>query len=220
MIKSLFPKTKRTLLALMFLHPDQRYYIRQIEKLTGVSQGALQRELKNLVGIGILRAEKAGHQTFYSVNAANPIYAELYGIMFKTYAVEEVLVGALKPHMNKIAAAFVFGSMARGTEAAQSDIDLFVVGAISFGDISAAISAPEERLGREVNIYSLTPEEFADKIRSKNHFVDSVLKAEKLFLIGSEDDIERMAEEQMVEKRTIQRKRDSRSVRFSRAKPK
>ena len=220
MIKSLFPKTKRTLLALMFLHPDQRYYIRQIEKMTGVSQGALQRELKNLVGIGILRAEKAGHQTFYSVNAANPIYAELYGIMFKTYAVEEVLVGALKPHMNKIAAAFVFGSMARGTEAAQSDIDLFVVGAISFGDISAAISAPEERLGREVNIYSLTPEEFADKIRSKNHFVDSVLKAEKLFLIGSEDDIERMAEEQMVEKRTIQRKRDSRSVRFSRAKPK
>jgi len=178
-IKALFPKTKRSLLALMFLHPDERYYIRQIEKLTGVSQGALQRELKSMVEMGILRAEKSGHQTFYSVNKLNPIYKELHSIVFKTFGVVDVLKNALK----------LYGSVAKGEDTARSDIDIIVVGTETFGNISVALSKHEESLGREINMTVYTPREFKSKFAEKNHFIRSVIKSQKIMLIGEEDDV-------------------------------
>jgi len=188
-IKALFPKTKRSLLALMFLHPDERYYIRQIEKLTGVSQGALQRELKSMVEMGILRAEKSGHQTFYSVNKLNPIYKELHSIVFKTFGVVDVLKNALKRHKKKIDLAFIYGSVAKGEDTARSDIDIIVVGTETFGNISVALSKHEESLGREINMTVYTPREFKSKFAEKNHFIRSVIKSQKIMLIGEEDDV-------------------------------
>ena len=193
MIKSLFPKTKRNLLALMFLHPEERYYIRQIEKLTGISQGALQRELKSMVEMGILQAEKSGRQVFYSANKSNPIYGELYGIIFKTFGVVEVLKNALKRFEKKTKVAFIYGSVAKGEDTARSDIDLFVVGRETFGNISVALSKHEESLGREINMTVYTPHEFKSKVAEKNHFVRSVIKSQKIMLIGEEDDIRELA---------------------------
>ena len=200
MIKSLFPKTKRTLLALMFLHPDQRYYIRQIEKLTGVSQGALQRELKNLVGIGILRAEKSGHQTFYSVNTANPIYEELRGVVYKTFGVAEILRKALKPLNRKIEVAFIYGSIARNEETAQSDIDLMLIGGVTFAESSIAISKAEILLGRTINPTIFPTEEFRRKLNENNHFLNSIIKTPLIFLLGEPNDIRKLAGQQMAAK--------------------
>ena len=220
MIESLFGKTKRNILALFFLNSEKHYYFSEVIRATGIRQGAVQRELKSLVASGILNAEIRGRQTFYSVNTANSIYEELRSIMFKTYAVGDVLTGALKPFKNKIAAAFIYGSVAKGTDTGDSDIDLFIIGQVSYGDVSVAVSDQEAKLGRPINIYSLPPAEFAAKIKEKNHFVKSVLQADKIFIIGTEDDIGIMAKKQVAEKRTDQRKRDSRSVQPHRAQSK
>lgn len=192
MIKSLFPKTKRSLLALMFLHPEEKYYIREIEKLTGISQGALQRELKSMVEMGILQGEKKGIQTFYSVNKSNPIYAELRGIVYKTFGISNVLTAALKPLRNKIRVAFIYGSIAKGEETSRSDIDLMVIGIVTFGEVTDSISKAEDSLGREINptVYSI--DDFQNRFRSKDHFLSAVIKAPKLMLIGSEDDVRRL----------------------------
>jgi predicted nucleotidyltransferase len=212
MIESLFGKTKRKILGLFFLNSDKQYYFSEVIRAAGIRQGAVQRELKSLVASGLLNAEIRGRQTFYSVNKANAIYEELRSIMFKTYAVGDVLVNALKPFKRKIAAAFIYGSVAKGTDTGQSDIDLFVIGQVTFGDLSVAMSPHEGELGRAVNMHSFTPKEFAAKIGEGNHFVSSVIRAEKIFLIGSEDDIRGMAIEQVAQKRANQRKRNSRSV--------
>lgn len=192
MIKSLFPKTKRKVLSLMFLHPDDRFYLREIVRRIDVSLGTLHRELKPLVKDGILNSESKGNQTYYSVNRNCPIYAELRGIIIKTFGIVDVLKKALKKHGNKIKVAFIYGSIATGEENAGSDIDLFVVGRETFGNISVALSQYEESLGREINVYAQTPQEFKNKLKEKNHFVNSVLKSEKIYLIGSEDDVRKL----------------------------
>ena len=192
MIANLFPKTKRSILALILLNPDEQFYIRQIEKLTGISQGALQRELKSMVQMGLLNIERRGHQAFYSANRSNPIYAELRGIVYKTFGVSDVLILALKPLKKKIKAAFIYGSIAKGEETGRSDIDLMVIGKVDFGDIALAVSKAEKSLGREINPNVFPVEEYQNKMKTQNHFLNSVIKAPKIMLIGSEDDIRRL----------------------------
>ena len=219
MIESLFGKTRRKILALFLLNSDKQYYFSEVARATGIRQGAIQRELKSLTASNILNTEKRGRQTFYSVNTANPIYNELRQIMFKTYAVGEVLTSALKPLTKKIAAAFIYGSVASGTDTGASDIDLFVIGNVSFGDIAEAVSRCENELARPVNIHSLTVDEYIKKVTEKNHFVTSVMKSNKIFIIGTDDDLRRMATEQVVEKGTIKRTRNNRPNRLSQTKP-
>jgi predicted nucleotidyltransferase len=219
LIESLFGKTRRKILALFFLNSDKQYYFSEVARATGIRQGAIQRELKSLVDSAILIAEKRGHQTFYSVNSANPIYSELRQIMLKAYAVGEVLAAALKRLSRKINAAFVYGSVASGTDTGISDIDLFVIGGVSFGDIAEAVSRCEDELARPVNIHTLTLDEFANKVAEKNHFVSSVMKAEKIFIIGADDNLRRMATEQMAEKGAVKRPRNSRPTGAGETKP-
>jgi uncharacterized protein len=219
LIESLFGKTRRKILALFFLNSDKQYYFSEVARATGIRQGAVQRELKSLVNSAILIAEKRGHQTFYSVNTANPIYNELRQIMFKTYAIGEVLAAALKRLSRKIDAAFVYGSVASGTDTGISDIDLFVIGGVSFGDIAEAVSRREDELARPVNIHTLTVDEFAEKATGKNHFITSVMKANKIFIIGTDDDLRRMATEQVVEKRAVKRPRNRRPTGAGETKP-
>jgi predicted nucleotidyltransferase len=200
MIKSLFPKTKRTLLALMFLHPDQRYYLRQIGRLTGIGQGALQRELKNLVDIGILRGEKSEHQTFYAVNTDNPIFEELRGIVYKTFGVAEILQKVLKPLQKKIDVAVIYGSIAREEETVHSDIDLMLIGSVTFAESSIAIGKAEKSLGRTINPTVYPTEEFRRRFNENNHFLNSVIKTPLIFLIGNEDDIGKLVGQQVAAK--------------------
>jgi predicted nucleotidyltransferase len=169
MIKILFGKTKRKILALFFLNSEKQYYFSEVVRAAGIGQGAVQRELK-----------------------ANMIYSELRSIMFKTYAIGEVLAGALKPFKSKIKVAFIYGSIAKGDDTARSDIDLFIIGQIDFGDMSVSLSKPEKALGRPINLYTVTPKEFKSKLKEKNHFVSSVIQTPKIMLIGSEDDIRRL----------------------------
>ena len=203
LIESLFGKTRRKILALFFLNNDKQYYFSEVARATGIRQGAVQRELKSLVNSAILIAEKRGHQTFYSVNTANPIYNELRQIMFKTYAIGEVLAAALKRLSRKIDAAFVYGSVASGTDTG----------------IAEAVSRCEDKLARPVNIHTLTVDEFAEKATGKNHFITSVMKANKIFMIGTDDDLRRMATEQMAEKGAVKRPRNSRPTGAGETKP-
>jgi len=210
MISSLFSKTKRRLLTLLLLNPDRQLYLIEIARLTGISPGTLHREIKPLVADGILLSERRTRQIFYSSNRNSPIYEELRSILFKTCAVGEVMAKALKPYKSRICAAFIYGSVAKGSDTARSDIDLFCVGDGAFGNLSAALAGSEEALVRPINIHSLTSHEFAVRVRDKNHFVRSVLKSEKIFILGSEDDLGKLAKEQVAEKRADQRRRNQR----------
>ena len=193
-MEALFSNTKRKVLSLFFLHPDKQFYFREVLKLTGTKQGAIQRELKSLTKAGILELEARGNQTYYSVNKTNPVYSELSKIVLKTFGLADVLRNALMPLGDKIEVAAIYGSLACGEETGRSDIDLLVIGKINFSSLSVAISKVEKELGREINPTIYPPKEFKKKIKQKNHFLRTILKSRMIFLIGSENDLTRLAE--------------------------
>jgi predicted nucleotidyltransferase len=191
---TLFGKTRRAILTLLFSHVDESFYLRQLTRSAGVGMGAVQRELKTLVDAGIISRNVQGNQVYYQANSQSPVFKELKSLVMKTAGVGDVVRTALAPLADRIGAAFIYGSIARGAERKSSDIDVLIVGNVTFAEVTAALNSAQETIGREINptVYPLT--EFMSKVRMGHHFLDTVLGGEKLFLIGDEDELERMAE--------------------------
>lgn len=185
----LFPEYRRRVLGVLLLHPDQRYYLREIARLTDTAPGTLTRELSKLVKAGVLTVQKVGNQAHYTANRDCPIFDELAGILRKTSGLRDVLVEALLPFAQQIEVAFVFGSMASGKARSQSDIDLMVIGSVGFGDLVAVLYPAQEQLGRELNPKVFTPAEWRSLMADQGTFVRDIMAKPKLFIMGHESDL-------------------------------
>jgi predicted nucleotidyltransferase len=195
MIAALFPSTKRKVLALFLLNADRQYYFTEVVRLTRTRQGAVQRELKKLSDAGILTFEQRGRQKYYAANKANPIFPDLRNIVFKTFGVIGRIKEALVPLAENIRVAFIYGSFAKGQETAGSDIDLFVIGRVSLEEIVSALADVESAVGREINPSLYTEAAFRNKLRQRNHFAVSVMKSEKEFVVGTDNELRELAAE-------------------------
>jgi predicted nucleotidyltransferase len=193
MLNSLLSKSKRKILGLLFSNPERSFYLREIMRMTGVSQGTLHRELKPLVADGILISEKKGNQVHYSVNRENPIFSELKAIVLKTFGLAETLKETLKSYNKKIKVAFLYGSIPCGEDTAGSDIDLMIIGKATFLELAKAFNKAEKSLGRTVNPTIYPVSEFRRKAQSDNHFIKTVLNSPLNFLIGNIDDLRKLA---------------------------
>lgn len=182
----LFGKTRLSILSLLLLDPERRLYLRQILRLTGAGQGAVQRELKKLTSVGILTKTHEGNLTYYQANQLAPVFGDLRGLVEKTAGIAGVLRTALLPLADSIEHAFLYGSIARGEERGQSDIDLMVVGGVSFLDVVTAVSELQESLGREINPTVFTPTEFQQRIEEGDHFLTRVMSEQRADLIGGD----------------------------------
>ena len=190
----LFSKTRQAVLALLYGRADSSFYTKQVLDAVKIGRGTVQRELKNLTDSGIIIREVQGRQVYYRANEKCPIFNELKSIVRKTFGVADVLRHSLATKANKVRVAFIFGSVARSADDRRSDIDLMVVGRISFGDVVSLLSPAEEKLGREVNAVVYPIAEFKKKVKEDHHFVKTVLEEEKIFLKGDEDELRRLAE--------------------------
>lgn len=185
---ALFSGLQQRLLAVLFGQPDRSFYGNELLRLTGTGRGALQRELEKLVSADLVTVTPIGNQKHYQANAAAPIFAELRGIVMKTLGLADVLRTALNAVSDRIELAFVFGSVAKGTDIATSDIDLMVVTeTLTYADLFEGLAAAEQVLGRKVNPTLYTSAALAEKVRTENSFVLRVLSQPKIFLIGTED---------------------------------
>lgn len=189
---ALFGKTQRALLALFFVRPEQSFYLRQIVRTAGIGQGAAQRELARWVEAGLLVRTRRGNQVYYRANPASPVFAELKGLAVKTAGMADVLREALAGLAERITVAFVHGSVARGAEQAGSDVDVVIVGAVTFSEIAAALCSAQEQLGREVNPTVYTVREFREKLDAGHHFLTATVSAPKVFLIGGKRELDRL----------------------------
>lgn len=194
---TLFGKTRRAILALLYSHVDESFYLRQLARSAGVGMGAVQRELKALVDAGIISRNVHGRQVYYQANPHSPVFKELKSLVLKTVGVGDVLRTALAPLADSIDIAFIYGSIARGEARKGSDVDVLIVGSVSFAEISSALNSAQETLSREINptVYPVT--EFLSKMRAGHHFLNTVFGGEKLFLIGDKDELERMVEKRL-----------------------
>lgn len=194
MIEGLFTsKLKRDVLAAIILHPGKQFYIRELARLLKASEGSLHRELTVLCRAGIIRRTKELNKVYYHAQTESPIYNDLYNIMAKTVGLVDVLAGALKALSKKIKVAFVYGSIAAGSAKENSDVDMIVIGPSSLGRVVDAIDDAQEKLGREVNPTVYSVKEWNQKLKEKHHFITSVSKSTKIFVIGTEDDLVRIA---------------------------
>ncbi len=187
-------KLRAKVLGWLFSHPDERYFVRQLTSLVKEDSTNVSRELARLEKTGILVTTTEGKQKYYQANRQSPLFNELHGLMLKTVGVADIIKKALEPRMADIKLAFIFGSVARSTDDRRSDIDLMMVGKISFGDAVSLLTPAEQKLGREVNLVVYPIAEFKKKVKEDHHFVKTVLEDEKIFVIGDEDELRKLAE--------------------------
>jgi uncharacterized protein len=188
----LFSKTRQAVLAFLYSRVDTSFYTKQVLDAVKIGRGTVQRELKNLTDAGIIIREVQGRQVYYRANEHCPIFDELKGIVRKTFGVADVIRQALAAEASKIRVAFIYGSVARIADDRRSDIDVMVVGSISFGETVDLLSSAEEKLAHEINAVVYSTDEFTRKVKEDHHFVKNVLAGEKIFLIGDEDELNRL----------------------------
>jgi predicted nucleotidyltransferase len=186
----LFADYRSRVLGLLLLHPERTYYLREIARLTSTIPGTLKRELDKLMEVGLLTVKKVGNQNHYQANRECPIYEDLANVLRKTSGLVDVLMDGLLPLSEKIQSAFVFGSVASGNVNAKSDIDLMLIGDLTYAEVVSLMHPLQEQLGREINPKIFTVKEWQKLMRDNGAFVHDVLSKTKLFIIGNEQQLQ------------------------------
>lgn len=185
---ALFSTTRQRVLALLFGQPRRSFYATELIRLAQVGSGAVQRELSSLEKSGLVTVHRVGTQKHYQANPDSPLFAELRGIVQKTFGLAEPLREALAPLASKITAAFVYGSVARREDTARSDIDLMIISdKLTYADVYAALEPVGSRLGRVVNPTVYSRSQLAKRVKEGNAFLTRVLKQPKVWVIGTEN---------------------------------
>lgn len=186
----LFSKTQQQVMRLLFGQPDRSFYSKEIVDLAGVGTGTVHRELEKLLAVGLVTTRRIGNQKHFQANRQSPIFAELQGIVRKTFGLADLLRKSLAELEDKVAVAFIYGSVAKGSDSATSDIDVLIVSDhLTYPDVLTKISELEHTLGRPVNPAIYSVEEFTEKIAADDSFISRIIAQPKIFLIGSDHDI-------------------------------
>ena len=199
-------KVRAEVFRLLFGMNAAELHMREIERRSGLAYATIRQELASLSRLALVESRKSGNRIYYRANISHPLYPEIRALVLKTSGLPAMLRERLKHPGIKM--AFVFGSVAKGTERPDSDVDLMVIGTIGLRQISKLLSGLGLKLGREVNPHILTVDEFAKRKTSRDHFLMTVLSEPKMFVIGSENELETMGERRLVASSQHQPARD------------
>lgn len=177
-------RVKAEIFRLLFGSVKNELHVREIERRSGFAEATVRQELKRLLRLGVVESRRDGNRTYYRANDRHPLYPDIRNLVLKTSGMVEVLGERLDSSTVKL--AFVFGSVAAGSEKAESDIDLFVIGDTTLRQVGKMLSGISTTLGREINPHVFTRDEFVKRKKAHDHFVSTVLTEPKLFVRGSE----------------------------------
>jgi DNA-binding transcriptional ArsR family regulator len=183
--EALFGDTRRSVLALLFGRPEEAFYLREIVRETGSGRGAVQRELARLAGAGLVLRSERGREVYFRANPEAPVYGELRNLIEKTTGTVGVLrtaLAALGPE--RVHAAFVYGSVATGSQRSPSDVDLMVIGPVTLRELLPSLGPAQDRLGREINPTIYDAKELRERLDRGDHFVSSVFAGPRLMVVG------------------------------------
>ena len=192
-LDALFPAVRQEILTATLLSPEKSWYLSELAAHLGTSPSSLQRELETLANSGILVRTQDGRRTYYRAQTASPVFNELRDLLAKTAGIIPVLNSELSQFDGKIKWAAIHGSIARGEEQAQSDIDLLVVGPVGMTELLPVLRRVEQQFGREVNVTRYSESEFLAKRHGRDHFLNSVLKGKLITIVGSSNELEKTA---------------------------
>lgn len=185
---ALFTDSQARVLQWLFGQPERSYHLSELRRLTSLGSASLQRELNRLVDAGLAQSERVGNLRRFQANPLSPVYQELVSLTRKTVGVVPMMRGALAPMAARLNKAFIYGSVAKQTDTAGSDVDLLLVGEdLSLNEILTLLMPVEEQLGRRINPTCYTPAEYAKRVADPDSFVNRVLAQATLPLIGDVD---------------------------------
>ena len=191
-IEQIFPKARAELLHLLFTDPERSLHLRDLARLSGLAIGTIQREVANLRNAGLIEERRDGNRLYFKANTANPIFPELRGIALKTTGLRPQLTAALDG-LDGIELAFVYGSYAEGTAVPESDIDLLVIGSIGLRKLSPSLREVADTMNREINPSVMSAAAYKEKLKSGDAYIRNVTKGDKLWIVGSNDELAAMA---------------------------
>jgi predicted nucleotidyltransferase len=184
---TLFGKTRQAVLTALFEAGDSGIYLRQMERESGISTGALHQELGQLIKADLVRKHQDGNRVLYKINQTHPVTAPLREIVEKTCGIPAQLRQALQPLENQIRFAAIFGSIAKGTNHSASDIDLLLVADLTPTQVIEQIQQLESSLGREIGFRIYSPTEFHERSKT-DEFLKKVLNQPLIPLLGTIND--------------------------------
>jgi len=188
LVDALFTPVQQRVLGLLFGQPERRFQSNELIRLAGSGTGAVHRLLTRLVEAGLVTVDRVGNQKHYQANAASPVFAELAGLVRKTVGLAGPLQAALAPLAGEIAAAFVYGSVARGGDHAGSDIDLMVIAdTLDYPRLYAALQPAEAAMARAVSPSLMTVDEWRRKRTVADSFAARIAAQPRLVLLGADD---------------------------------
>jgi len=215
----LLGQTRSAVLATLLLRPETALHVRELARMTGASPGSLHRELRSLTDLGLLTRQEVGRQVHYQANRDSPVFEELSGLLRKTGGLADVLRAALAPLAAHIALAFVYGSIASGKARPLSDVDVMVLGDAGFAELVRSLAPAQATLAREVNVTPMTPTDFARKLAEGDGFAASVMRGEKIWLMGNDHDLTELAQDRPAQGARRHSRRSAAPAGRGRAKP-
>ena len=171
---------------LLFNGNKTSIHLRDLQRKSQLSIGTIQKEIGNLKSLDLVIPERDGNRLYYTANTAHPLYSDICNLVEKTNGIVENLKRLLSS-ISDIECAFIFGSYAKESEKAHSDIDLIIIGEISLRSISARLKSITEKIEREINPHVYSKKTWKDKLKKKDHFIKGVSSEKKIFLVGDEN---------------------------------
>jgi len=179
--------TRARLLTLFVLNPETDYYLKGLVRQLDENNNAVRRELNRLEAVGFVSTRRAANVKYYRLNRSCPIYPEIKGLVLKTSGVAAVLQGALRG-LDRVEQAFIYGSVASGTEGRLSDIDVMIVGHVDLSALRSSLRRVEHEVGREINETVYSPEELHERRRAGDAFLQRVFDQPRIILVGDDDE--------------------------------
>ena len=175
----------------LFTPEHKSLHLRQLARLSGISAPVLLRELNQLVSLKLVIAQRDGNRVNFSANIDSPLFNALCELVLKTEGAAGILKEAFAD--SSALCIFIFGSYAKGTASADSDIDLFVIGDCGLRDVTRHIHAIAGKVGQEINPYVITQNDFQTRLQNHDHFLSEICQSPKIFLKGDADEFARLA---------------------------
>lgn len=189
---ALFSESQIRVFRWLFGQPDRAFHLSELRRLTGLGSASLQRELNRLAATGLVQSERVGNLRRFQANLHSPVFNELVTLTRKTISLEPMLREALQPLLPRLQAAWIYGSMAKQTDTAQSDIDIMLIGEnLLLSDILERLLPLEPQLGRKINPTCYTPADFQRRRAEADSFVNRILSQPFLPLIGDPNEFGR-----------------------------
>ena len=183
---ALFTSSQSQVLGWIFGHPEREFHFSELLRLTQLSSASLQRELNRLSKSGIVNSKKFGNLRIFKANQKSPVYQELHSLVKKTLGIDHEISIALVPLHQNLEHALIYGSVAKNTDTASSDIDLMLVGKnLRLSKILDLLTPVESKIGRKINTTCYTPKEFESRRAERTSFVNKVLALPTIVVYGA-----------------------------------